>query len=340
MPGQQRRLIGKEACMRRILMLPLVAAAVACGPSRSEVVVYWTFGGLSCANAGVATIQVDIAGEVLTPNQFTCAQAGQGASLGVYLDGNYQLTVSGFDANAGLAYQWTQTLAVRGGRDNTLTIDVPRVAGTSGDVTLHWTFSGKSCAQAGITVVHASVDGIVLTDASDNPDLPCSSLGIDGTTIAPLSPGHHIIDMIGVDATGASLYAVPAPFTATVVAGQDALYTPDLVAFVSTEAFANLTWTFGGKSCAGAGVDQVTIYVDPDANGNGGINAGTLPCNSAGTDGASVSGMTRGTHSFAILGSRMVGGTPNPLYRTHHPVADRFEVGLTTDVLVSAESPP
>ena len=325
--------------MRRILMLPLVAAAVACGPSRSEVVVYWTFGGLSCANAGVATIQVDIAGEVLTPNQFTCAQAGQGASLGVYLDGNYQLTVSGFDANAGLAYQWTQTLAVRGGRDNTLTIDVPRVAGTSGDVTLHWTFSGKSCAQAGITVVHARVDGIVLTDASDNPNLPCSQSGVDGTTVSPLSPGQHSFDLVGVDAGGTARYALNG-YAVTAVAGQNAVYNPNLAPASPTTASANLTWSFDGKSCAAATVDHVTILVDPDAGGNGGVNAGTVACNTSGVEGASVDGLTEGTHRFAILGIRTLSDGPHLLYRTHNPPSRNFAVGLITDVFVSAESPP
>jgi len=326
--------------MRRILMLSLVAAA-ACAPTRSELVVYWTFGGVSCADAGVTTITVDIANEVLTPNQFSCVGpggAGQGASLGFYLNGDYVLTVSGYDASGDLMYQSTQTLSVRSGHDNTFSIDVTPLATSS--VTLHWTFAGRSCAQAGVVVIHASVDGQVLTDINDNPDLPCTSAGIDGTTISPLTPGRHIIDLIGVDGTGASVYAVPAPFTATVIAGQDALYTPNLAAFTSTQAFANLSWTFGGKTCAGAGVDQVTIFVDPDANGNGGVNAGTVPCNTNGTDGASVSGLSEGKHAFAITGSRLVGSTLTPLYRTHQPFSSLFAIGLTTDVLVSAESLP
>src|SRR6478752_4182176 len=47
------RLRSKEACMRHILILSLVAAA-ACGPSQSEVEVDWTFAGASCDQAGVA----------------------------------------------------------------------------------------------------------------------------------------------------------------------------------------------------------------------------------------------------------------------------------------------
>ncbi|MGZ6125721.1 MAG: hypothetical protein ACXWLR_12225 [Myxococcales bacterium] len=328
--------------MRRILMLSLVAAAAACGPSRSEVVVYWTFGGLSCADAGVATIQVDVAGEVLTPNQFTCAQAGQGASLGRYLYGNYQLTVSGFDANAALTYQVTQTLTVRGGSNNTFAVDVPQVAATSGDVTLHWTFSGKTCAAAGITVVHASVDGIVLTDVNGAADLPCSQSGVDGTTVSPLSPGQHSFDLVGVDAAGTARYALNG-YSAIAVAGQNAIYNPDLAPAAPTTASANLTWTFDGKSCATAIVDHVTILVDPNPDGTAGpntANAGTVACNTSGTDGAGVEGITPGTHSFSILGIRTLSDGPHLIYRTHNPPSRTFAIGLITDVVVSAESPP
>lgn len=342
MHGERRRLMGKEACMRRILMLPLVAAAVACGPSRSEVVVYWTFGGLSCAAANVATIRVDIAGEVLTPNQFTCAQAGQGASLGNYLHGNYQITVSGFDANATLTYQVTQTLAVRGGSDNTFAVDVPQVAATSGDVTLHWTFGGKTCAAAGITVVHASVDGTVLTDVNDKPDLPCSQSGVEGTTVSPLSPGQHSFDLVGVDSGGTARYALNS-YTVTAVAGQNAVYNPDLAPAAPTTASAFITWTFDGKSCAVANVDRVTILVDPNPDGTQGpntANAGTVPCNNNGTDGVAVEDISPGTHKFAILGIRTLADGPHLVYRTHNPPSATFAIGLITDVVVSAESPP
>jgi len=324
--------------MRRILMLSLLAAAAACGPSRAKVVVIWTFGGLSCADAGVATIQFDIAGEVLTPNQFTCAQAQGGADLGNYLLGRYELTVSGFDANGTLTHQVTQTLDVRRGGENDFNVDVPQVAASSGDVTLHWTFDKKSCSQAGITVVHASVDGQVLTDGNNNPDLPCSSSGVDGTTVSPLSPGQHTFDLVGVDGGGQSKYALNG-FNVTVVAGQNAVYNPDLAPAAPTTASANLTWTFSGQSCATANITQVTILVDPNADGTQGpqtANAGTVNCNTAGTDGAGVEGLTPGFHSFAILGSR--NGTL--LYRTHNPPSSYFAIGLISDVSVSAEPLP
>jgi hypothetical protein len=222
--------------MRQYLLLSLVAAA-ACGPGRSELVVDWTFENKPCTEVGVATIRVDVANEVLTPNEFSCHDAAVGADLGSYLSGHYQLTVTGFDALGAVTHQTIVTLAVGGGGQSTYTIDVPRVA-------------------------------------------------------------------------------------------------------PSTVASANLTWTFDGVSCAAANVQQVTILVDPNPDGTGGTDAGTVACSTMGTDGAFVEPLTGGTHTFAILGLRMVGNALHLVYRTHRPPAYFFQAGLITDVKVSAESPP
>jgi len=237
MPGQGRRLIGKEACMRRILMLSLIAAA-ACGPSSGELEVDWTFDGVSCAEAGVAFIQIDIANEVLSPNEFTCQEASLGANLGVYYACDYQLTVTGLDAGGFITHQATQTLRVVGGKKNAYAVDVPQVSNTT---------TGK----------------------------------------------------------------------------------------------ANLTWKFDGMVCTAANVNKVTVLVDPDANGNGGVNAGTVGCNEAGYDGTPVKNLTPGPHTFAILGLRTLSDGDHLIYRTHHPAAPATIVaGAITDVFVSAESPP
>jgi hypothetical protein len=227
--------------MRRLLMVGMVSlAAAACGPSRAEVEVDWTFGGLSCADAGVEDIQFAIAGEVLSPDHFSCAQAPVGASLGSFVNGDYQLTVSGLDPAGNLLYQTTQTVQVRGTRLNQFPVDVQAVAPTSPD-----------------------------------------------------------------------------------------------------SASANLTWTFSNPTqasldCAAAGVTQVQIFVDPGPDGFGGIDAGTVACSTNGIQGASVDGLTEGTHSFAILGI----DAGHLLYRTHNPPSAAFRLGLTTDLAVSAESPP
>src|SRR5436853_7553625 len=95
--------------MRRLLVLAAtLVAATACAPARVPVEVDWTFGGLSCTDAGVATIQIDVDNEVLSPNQFSCDQAGTGVSLGDFLTGPYTVTVTGFDATGAVVYQTTQ----------------------------------------------------------------------------------------------------------------------------------------------------------------------------------------------------------------------------------------
>jgi len=218
--------------MRRILMLSLLAAAACGGPSRGHLVVDWTFSGVSCANAGVANIAIDITNEVLTPSTFACRDAPVGVDLGSYLVGNYDLTITGYDAAGTVTHQQTQTLAVHGG-ENQYAIDVPAITGN-----------------------------------------------------------------------------------------------------------ANISWTFDGKSCATAGVDTVTIFVDPDARGVPGFNAGTVACSTLNTDGASVEALAPGSHTFAIFGWRTLSTGPQLLYRTHSPPSYLIEAGKTANVFVSAESPP
>ena len=103
--------------MRRLVTAALLASATAaCGPTRQWVPleIDWTFGTppKSCADAGVASIQIDIDGEILTPNKFTCVEAGQGADLGTFLPGPYTTTVTGFDSAGNITFQSTKTIQV------------------------------------------------------------------------------------------------------------------------------------------------------------------------------------------------------------------------------------
>ncbi len=316
--------------MRRLLLIAALAAA-SCGPTYEDVEVDWTFGGQSCAAAGVATIQIGIAGEVLTPDRYTCAEAGKGVALGSFLSGPYQLTVSGFSASGGVLYQTTQQIIVRRGGANLINVDVPLVP--TGSVTVRWTFDGKSCAAAGVTAVNISVDNQVITDAQNNADLPCVLNGHEGVTIDPLTVGPHNFDFVARTAAGGkfALYGL----SLTVAAGQDTPASPNLLPAAPTTASANLTWAFSGKSCAAALVDHVQIFFDPRADGSGGTDSGTVPCNNMGTDGSAVEGVPEGYHSFAITGIR----AGHIVYFTHHPPSTLFRVGLISDLFVPAETP-
>lgn len=237
--------------MRRMVVLTLAAAATApsCGgPTRSDVVVDWTFGGLSCADAGVTEIHMAIPNEVLSPDHFTCQEAAVGVDLGSFLLGDYQLTITGFDGAGTQTHQTVQTLRVRAAR------------------------SGNSCPQ-----------GV---------PSPCDEFAID-------------------------------------------------VPRVANSTTALLTWTFSpGSDCTTANVQQVTIFVDPNPDGTGGTNAGTVACSTMGTQGASIAPVTPGTHTFAISGLRVLSDGPHLVYRTHTPVSAFFTQSAITDVAVSAEAPP
>jgi hypothetical protein len=318
--------------MRRIALLASLALAAACAPTRAGLTVNWTFGGKSCADAGVAIIQFAIQGEVLTPDNYTCAQAPQGADLGRYLLGSYQLTVYGLDAHNIVLYQSTVPVQVqRGG--TVIAIDVVLVPGAPGSATLRWTFDGRSCAASGVTVINASLDNQVLTDERNNGDLPCSENGVDGVQVAPLTAGQHSFYLVG-KVGGTIKYALNG-VTVNVSAGQDTAVQVNLLPAAPTLASANLTWAFDGKSCTVANVDHVQIFFDPKPDGSGGIDSGTVACHNGSVDGAAVDGVPEGTHSFAITGIR----AGHIVYFTHHPPSTMFRIGLISDLFVPAESP-
>ncbi len=322
--------------MRRLLIAATLAAA-ACGPTRSWVPleVDWTFGGKDCVSAGVAKIQIDIDGEILTPNQFTCAQAGQGADLGEFLAGPYNTTVTGFDSGGNIVYQSTRTLSVRPGGRNVIPFDA---APTTGTASLRWTFAGKTCDAAGVATVSVSLDNQVITDAQGHPDLPCKDGTIQGTTIGPLSPGSHTFALAAKSAS--SDYAA-ANVNLTVAAGQDTLVPVDLAltATAPPKASAEVRWNFlpGGKTCAGVGADHIYVVFDPAADGSGGQVVADTAC--AGVGGPvtelQIVDVPDGNHAFAIRATR----ANTLIFYTHHPVTTLFSAPFTTVVDLTAEVP-
>src|SRR6266581_8841147 len=185
------------------------ALSSGCGdPRRADVQVFWTFAGSNCQQAGVHVVQVDIANELLTlvnpdpglpSNQLFCISPRDGSmrigqDLGPFLLGTYDLTVTGFDGSGAILYQSSQQFTVR--EDVALHVDLQPAQG--GSISLNWTFGGLTCAQAGVTSVRMSVDGVLILDQAGSVDVACSAGGVDGTSISPLSPGIHRIDLVGV----------------------------------------------------------------------------------------------------------------------------------------------
>lgn len=325
--------------MRHLPVAACLALAAACGPTRSWVPleVDWTFGGKDCLSAGVAKIQIDIVNETLTPNQFTCAEAGQGASLGDFLAGPYDTTVTGFDSGNNIVYQSTRTLAVRSGGKNVIPFDA---APTTGTASLRWTFVGKGCDAAGVATVSVSLDNQVITDAQGHPDLPCKDGTVEGTTIGPLSPGSHTFALA---AKGASSDYATGNVNITVAVGQDSLVPVDLALTASAppKASAEVRWKFepGDKSCADVGADRILVFYDPAADGSGGTPVADIPC--AGVGGpvteVQIVDVDDKYHSFAI---RAVNKANHLIFYTHHPVTTLFSAPFTTVVDVTAEATP
>lgn len=322
----------------------IVALASGCGdPARGSLQVNWTFAGKSCAAAGVHTIQVDIAHEVLSPNQFSCDLGGGtlagGADLGTYLVGVYTLTISGLDADGAVLYQTQQDVSIHRG-DNVLDVDVQKVPG--GSISLNWTFAGLTCAASSVTSVRISVDGALVTDSSNNVDLPCNANGKDGTSISPLGPGIHHLYLVGVKGGVPSYWLQDVQVS--VSNGTDSSVQANLPLSSPSFAIADVSWdalasgggfglgTLGAMTCAEAQVDVVRIVLDPNPNGTGGTAVGDVACDASGVEGAQVP-VTAGTHSFAITALR--GSTV--VYQATHAPSARFELGLVSNVDVDAD---
>src|SRR5713101_5033094 len=203
----------------------LAALSSGCGdPRRADVQVFWTFAGQTCQQAGVHIVQVDIANELLTPNQFFCTDPKDGslrvgADLGPFLLGTYQVTLTAFDTNGFTRFESSQTFTVQG--DTELHVDVQPVA--TADV------SWDALTSAG---------GFAL-----------------GAQVAPMPTGTHSFAISGIRNTPAGprlVYQTTRPASGR--------FDPGLITLIDVDAdpvgtglgSATLTWDFsaaGGSAC-------------------------------------------------------------------------------------------
>jgi hypothetical protein len=285
-----------------------LAASWGCSdPGRADLAVQWTFGGVSCDQAGIATIHVEIAGELLTPSDFACKEPGgivTGAQLGRFLYGNYSITVIGYDAAGAEVGRASQSFTVHSGK-NVVDVDVPLPP--EGSVTLTWDFAGQNCAQAGISSVRVDTDGFIIFNQNGAIDLPCTEAGVDGIHLSGMTPGPHVFDVVALRGSTPSFYLQDV--TATVVASQDTPLPVSLQAGPVPAPIADVYWSFaggiyGGMFCDEAQVDTVRLYLDPAGNGSGGTLVGEFPCTQNQVDGVSVTNLSVGTHTFAATGLR------------------------------------
>lgn len=259
-------------------MFGLAALAfAACGdPKRGEVLVHWTFAGQDCQQAGVHTIQVDIAGEILTPNQFLCINPSNntmnvGADLGAFFLGTYNLTVTGLDVDGVSVFQSSQSFAVNGDVD--VPIDVQALPSTVAKADVSWDalttqtggfaprgFDGAmTCAEAQVDVVRIFVDGVSAGDVA------CDTNGVEGAVISPLTAGNHSFSISGFRNISSGLLLVYQTAQPVSQPFQIGAITPvdvgaDLVG--SGIGSASFTWDFTHASAACSGTVTYTL-TDP-----------------------------------------------------------------------------
>src|SRR5207237_7121490 len=160
-----------------------------------------------------------------------------------------------------------------------------------------------------------------------------------GADLGPFFLGTYNVTVTGLDVDLVSVFQSSQSFTVN----GDIDVNIDVQALPSTVATADVSWDAltstggfvpganGAMTCAEAQVDTVRILVD-------GTSAGDVACDTAGVEGAQISPLTAGNHSFVIVGFRNVSGTPTLVYQTPTPVSAPFQIGATTNVDVTADS--
>jgi hypothetical protein len=315
------RLQASLAALAALFLLP----ALGCNPVHSDVQLKWTFAGATCQDVGISKIRVTVDGEQLVPDTFDCLSGGKvttGVDLGRFLTGLYDITLEGLDSDGRSVLWVTKTVHVGNAPVNVFTLDLG-----IGSVVLDWTFDGLSCAQADVSYVRVSLDGQELTDDRGDPFIPCTQDGFDGVVIGPVDAGPHSIDLVAYqgNAVNWTLSGLPVD----VALGYPAYLSAELVSAAGNAAAASISWTFAGLSCAQAQATSVQVLVD-------GVDAGTVPCSTGGVDGAVVSPLSPGGHSFQLLASRTVGTQKQLVYESVQTSPLNFRAGYTLAVVLDA----
>jgi hypothetical protein len=273
----------------------LVALSSGCAdPRRGDVQVSWTFAGQNCLQAGVHSVQIDIAGEVLAPNEYLCIDPNDptsmrtGANLGPFLFATYDLTLTALDADGVALFQATQRFTVQG--NTAVQVDLQRVA--TADVS--WNALDPSHpagfalgANGAMTCDEAQVDfvRIFLDPRADGSggtfvgEVACNDNGVEGAQVAPMPEGLHsfAISAIRNTASGRTLvYQTTRPTPGTFQQGAITLIDVDADPVGSGLGSAVITWNFGATACPGP-----ITYTLTDPTGAVVVAGGSASCGSS-----------------------------------------------------------
>lgn len=170
--------------------------------------------------------------------------------------------------------------------------------GTTGDLTVTWTFGGAQCNTAGVDSIQIQVTG---ANDSANKTVSCASF-TQGITIKALAVGSYSVDITGFDTSGNTLYALASPQSVTVNAGSSNTYTIDVPA---TTGDLEVDWgAFGSYAdCTAANIPTIEAILQD--NGGNQLDDQTYSC---GTDvGAAWTGLAPGTYNVILYGEDSTG---------------------------------
>ena len=251
-----------------------------------SVTLHWTFGGASCALAGVSVVNLSVDGSVVTDAagnpDIPCTQAGQDASqISPLLPGAHSFDLVGLVRGVPSFVRQDVSFNVQDLLDTNAPVDLPPGSPTAATADVFFSFAGGlTCEEAQVDSVQVFVDvnpdGSGGFDPIGNP-VPCSSGGVDGVEF-PVAGGTHSFAIEGLRGGVQQLvYSTTRPSSALFEVGLHSEIGVDAASFgASPRGGANLTWDFGapGVFCQGGSWSLTdpsgTIVPQPDATCAGG----------------------------------------------------------------------
>ena len=171
----------------------------------------------------------------------------------------------------------------------------------AGDVTLTWTFDGRTCSAAGITTVAIAIDGETL---QNNGVYNCLTDNYPGIKLNDFRARTYTFSIVGYDALNEARYESAGTFTVN----GDISLTVDLDPVGTGTGYAYLQWNFPGNSassdpsCSQAGVTYVYISIDGAAEYSVGCTSGWNV-----TTGVQTSALSVGTHTIDLTATDSTG---------------------------------
>jgi hypothetical protein len=143
--------------------LPYINGGTGPGPSESNVTFLWSFGGKTCAQAGIPNVNIQVQDPINGPVNYTaqCTQQSvDGAVVNSFAAGTYSFTLTGLNSFGQSQFRARGSATVNGRASITVHVDLqpgnPPASGV-GAAIVSLTFAGQSCSQAGVNEIAADL---------------------------------------------------------------------------------------------------------------------------------------------------------------------------------------